>query len=121
MQDDSFDFFSGRPEEEFLEKPPISYDDPLMDPRLCFAPADQDVIMAGPSPEPAEDISFIGQEADIESEVVKQQHPRESFFDDDVTSALLNGINNKSANLSQILEYCGDSIQASDGSKSMQQ
>jgi hypothetical protein len=73
-------------------------------------------------PEPAEDLSFIGKVADFESEGVKRNDPNESLLDDvdDIASALLNGINNKSANLSLILEPgANDSVCASDGSRSI--
>ena len=96
-----------------------------MNPSMCgLAPVyesrqdDEEMIFEG---EPqAEDLSFIGKVADFESEVVKRHDPNESLLDDDIASALLNGINNKSVNLSLILEPgANDSVVASDGSRSI--
>ena len=94
-------------------------DDPLMDPQMCEA---MDVEMVGSGGiEEAAEISFFGGVADFEQEVVKPsflQH-NETLFDDDITTALLNTINNKSQNLSLILENpANDSVVAEDGSRS---
>lgn len=61
---------------------------------------------------PADDLSFFGGVADFSQEVVKQNFlaNNESLLDDDIASALLNGINNKSA--------LNDSVAGTNGNQS---
>jgi len=48
-----------------------------------------------------------------------QKSFNETLFDDEVTKALLNGINNRSVNLSTLfIDHTHESIQATDGSGS---
>jgi len=51
-----------------------------------------------------------------------QKSFNETLFDDEVTKALLNGINNRSVNLSTLfIDHTHESIQATDGSGSQLQ
>ena len=57
--------------------------------------------------------------ANQECQALKGKNLNETLFDDEVTKALLNGINNKSVNLSTLLiDHTNESIQATDGSRS---
>jgi len=59
--------------------------------------------------------SFIAGVADFEQEMVEQHHNETTLFDDDITNALLNGINN---NTSIGIDKSNQSFRATDGSRS---